>query len=206
MSTSVRISIAFHSGYGHTARQAAAVATGVDRVTGATAELLDVDRLDPELWAALAASDGIVFGAPTYMGSASAAFQAFAEASSPIWAEGGWRGKVAAGFTNSSGVNGDKLNALVGFSLLAAQHGMHWVNLGLPPGWLFTAAGSPEDLNRLGGFLGAMAQSPSDVGPDLAPSASDLRTAEHLGTRVAETARQLGAGRGAVEQQYGTAA
>lgn len=200
MSAPVRISVAFHSGYGHTARQAAAVAAGVDGVSGATAQLHDVSGLDPELWAALADADGIVFGAPTYMGSTSAVFQAFAEASSPVWAEGGWRGKVAAGFTNSSGVNGDKLNALVSLSLLAAQHGMHWVNLGLPPGWLFTANGSPEDLNRLGGFLGAMAQSPSDVGPDLAPSASDLRTAEHLGARVAETALQLAAGRGAVAQ------
>ena len=42
---------------------------------------------------------------------------------------------------------------------------MHWVNLGLPPGWLYTSTGSPDDLNRLGGFLGAMAQSPSDLGP-----------------------------------------
>jgi hypothetical protein len=40
-----------------------------------------------------------------------------------------------------------------------------------------------------------MAQSPSDLGPDLAPPESDLRTAEHLGRRVAETAVQLVHGR-----------
>jgi len=50
--------------------------------------------------------------------------------------------------------------------------------------------GSVEDLNRLGSFLGAMAQSNADQGPDAGPIASDLKTAEHLGKRVAlQTAR-----------------
>jgi NAD(P)H dehydrogenase (quinone) len=92
-------------------------------------------------------------------------------------------------------VNGDKLNTLTSMSLLAAQHGMHWVTLGLPPGWVCTSTGSADDLNRLGGFPGAMAQSPSDLGPDLAPSEADLRTAEHLGRRVARTAVELAFGR-----------
>lgn len=144
---------------------------------------------------ALARADAIVFGTPTYMGGPSAVFQAFAEASSAVWAEQGWQGKVAAGFTNSAGVNGDKLNTLTSMAVLAAQHGMHWVNLGLPPGWLYTSTGSPDDLNRLGGFLGAMAQSPSDLGPDAAPADADLRTAEHLGRRVALTTAHLVHGR-----------
>ncbi len=198
MNETVRIAITYTSGYGHTARQAAAVAVGVDNVPGAKADVHDISSLDDSLWEALDAADGIVFGSPTYMGSASATFQAFAEATSPVWAAGGWRGKVAAGFTNSSGVNGDKLNTLVSFSILAAQHGMHWINLGLAPGWLFTSGGSEEDLNRLGGFLGAMAQSPSDLGPELSPSASDLRTAGHLGSRVAQAALELAAGRRAL--------
>jgi len=190
-----RIAIAFHSGFGHTARQARAVAAGANSVPDARAALHDVGALDADLWTALAAADAIIFGAPTYMGSPSAAFQTFAEASSAVWAEQGWQGKVAAGFTNSAGVNGDKLNTLTSMAVLAAQHGMHWVNLGLPPGWLYTSTGSPEDLNRLGGFLGAMAQSPSDLGPDAAPPRADLRTAEHLGRRVALTTAHLVGGR-----------
>jgi NAD(P)H dehydrogenase (quinone) len=189
------IAIAYHSGYGHTARQARAVAAGADSVAGANAALHDVGSLHSGLWAALARADAIVFGAPTYMGSPSAVFQAFAEASAAVWAEQGWQGKVAAGFTNSAGVNGDKLNTLTSMAVLAAQHGMHWVNLGLPPGWLYTSTGSPDDLNRLGGFLGAMAQSPSDLGPDAAPAGADLRTAEHLGRRVALTTAHLVHGR-----------
>lgn len=135
------------------------------------------------------------FGSPTYMGNCSAEFHTVAEASSPVWAAGGWRGKVAAGFTNSAGVNGNKLNTLISFGLLAAQHKMHWINLGLAPGWLFTAAGSPEDLNRLGGFIGALGQSPSDADPETGPADSDLRTAEQLGRGFAETTLQLAAGR-----------
>jgi len=48
-----------------------------------------------------------------------------------------------------------------------------------------------NDLNRLGSFLGAMAQANSDQGADVAPIPSDLLTAEHLGERVANVTRQL---------------
>ena len=76
------IAIAYHSGYGHTARQARAVAAGADGVAGARVDLHDVATLDDGLWAALAGADAIIFGSPTYMGGPSAVFQAFAEASS----------------------------------------------------------------------------------------------------------------------------
>jgi multimeric flavodoxin WrbA len=198
MSQPITVAIAFHSGHGHTARQARAVAAGVTSVPGAQADLRDVTILDDDLWTALGRADAIVFGSPTYMGSQSSAFQTFAEASSRVWATLGWRDKVAAGFTNSAGVNGDKLNTLTSLALFAAQHGMHWVNVGLPPGWLYTSTGSADDLNRLGGFLGAMAQSPSDLGPEEAPRTSDLMTAENLGRRVALTAAHLAYGRRAL--------
>ncbi len=198
MPENVAVAVAFHSGYGHTARQARAVAAGAGSVPGAQAELCDVAVVNDQLWETLASADAIVFGTPTYMGSQSAVFQAFAEASAPIWMEQGWAGKLAAGFTNSAGVNGDKLNVLVSLSVFAAQHGMNWVSLGLPPGGEYSTTGTPEDLNRLGGFLGAMAQSPSDMGPGDSPSGADLRTAEHLGRRLAETALEQVAGRTAL--------
>jgi hypothetical protein len=46
-------------------------------------------------------------------------------------------------------------------------------------------------MNRLGSFLGAMAQSNADEGPDKGPIASDLKTAEHLGKRVATLAARF---------------
>ena len=86
MSDPISVAIAYHSGYGHTARQAAAVAAGADSVPTARAVLLDVTTLDGALWATLDAAEAIIFGSPTYMGGTSATFQAFAEASSAIWA------------------------------------------------------------------------------------------------------------------------
>ncbi|POH65892.1 NADPH-dependent FMN reductase [Cryobacterium zongtaii] len=188
---SIEVAVAYHSGYGHTERHAQAIVAGARQNPGSSASLFNVAELNDALWAGLSAADAIIFGAPTYMGSQSAVFQAFAEASASVWVVQGWKDKVAAGFTNSAGVNGDKLNTLTSLSLLAAQHGMHWVSLGLPPGWLYSSNGSIDDLNRLGGFLGAMAQSPSDASSAIAPPEADLRTAEYLGRRVAEVATRL---------------
>lgn len=180
-----RIAIAFHSGYGHTARQAEAVAAGASSVPGAVAELVPLDELTEDIWSRLAAADAIIFGAPTYMGSPSAVFKKFAEESVRAWADDlAWRDKIAAGFTNSKAMSGDKLNSLVDLAVFAAQHGMIWVGLDLYPGWAESTA-SIEDLNRLGSWLGAMAQSDADLSAEKAPPATDLRTAEALGARVA---------------------
>ena len=192
--TDVRVAIVFHSGYGHTERQARAVAEGARAVAGATVQLIAVEDAEAH-WDDLDAADAIIFGAPTYFGSASAAFKAFAEASVTVWADNlRWRDKLAAGFTNSKTMSGDKLNTLLSFVILAAQHGMQWVGLDLYPGW-HTTGSSPEELNRLGSWVGAMAQSNSDASPDDAPSASDLRTAAHLGRRVALAAQRWVRGR-----------
>jgi multimeric flavodoxin WrbA len=121
------------------------------------------------------------------MGGVSAPFKAFMDRSSKTWAGQQWKDKIAAGFTNSASQSGDKLNTLIQLAVFAAQHGMHWINLGLLPG-NNSSQGSPEDLNRLGSYLGAMAQSNSDAAPEIAPTSSDLRTAAHLGRRVAEVA------------------
>jgi multimeric flavodoxin WrbA len=119
------------------------------------------------------------------MGSPSAVFKAFAEASVKVWAADlGWRDKIAAGFTNSKAMSGDKLNSLVDMAVFAAQHGMIWVGLDLYPGWAESTA-SIEDLNRLGSWLGAMAQSDADLSAEKAPPETDLRTAAALGARVA---------------------
>jgi multimeric flavodoxin WrbA len=183
--TNARIAVAYHSGYGHTARQAEAVAAGAASVPGTTVDLVPIDDLTEDVWARLTAADGIVFGTPTYMGSPSWVFKKFAEESVRIWAADlAWRDKIAAGFTNSKAMSGDKLNSLVDLSVFAAQHGMIWVGLDIYPGWAESTA-SIEDLNRLGSWLGAMAQSDADLSAEKAPPATDLRTASALGARVA---------------------
>ncbi|GAA0326116.1 flavodoxin family protein [Streptomyces polychromogenes] len=189
------VSIAYHSGYGHTAVVAEAVRAGA-AAAGATVHVVKVDEITDAEWELLDASDAIVFGSPTYMGTASGAFHVFAEATSKRWFGDAWQDKVAAGFTNSASKSGDKLNTLQYFQMLASQHGMSWVNLGLKPGWN-SSTGSEFDLNRLGFSSGAAAQSNADEGPEAVHKA-DIATAEHLGRRVAEHTRVVVAGRAAL--------
>lgn len=193
--THPRIAIVYHSLYGHTARQAMAVHEGAASHAGTHALLFDIEEAQRR-WDDLVAADAIVFGAPTYMGGVSAAFKAFQDATShAVMAKGFlWQNKIAAGFTNSGARAGDKLATLIQLALFAAQHGMHWINLGLPPG-NNSAAGSESDLNRLGFWLGAGAQSNTDEGPDTAPPEADLATARHLGRRVAAATLQFVRGR-----------
>jgi NAD(P)H dehydrogenase (quinone) len=67
----MQVAIVYDSGFGHTAKQAQAVAEGVNRAPGAEAKLIAV--ADGKIsWETLEASDAIVFGSPTYNGSVSA--------------------------------------------------------------------------------------------------------------------------------------
>ncbi|MBR0560566.1 flavodoxin family protein [Neokomagataea anthophila] len=180
----MQIAILFDSGVGHTAKQAQAVAEGVSRVDGAQATLIPVaDGNIP--WATLEQSDAIIFGSPTYNGTVSARLKKVMEDSTGVaWVPQKWRNKIAAGFTNSGAMHGDKLNSLITMALFAAQHGMIWVGLDL-----FANIGD-DKMNRIGGWLGAMAQSNRES-PDLSPIKSDLDTAAHLGQRVAEVTLQF---------------
>ncbi|MBI2313711.1 MAG: flavodoxin family protein [Betaproteobacteria bacterium] len=187
-----KIAIVYHSGYGHTAEQAKAVHHGAASVNGVTAKLISVADVDNH-WNDLDQAEAIIFGAPTYMGSLSAPFKGFMDASSKVWFTQGWKDKLAAGFTNSGSQSGDKLNSLVQLMVFANQQSMIWVSLGLMPG-NNSSKGSANDLNRIGSYSGAMSQSNVDQGAE-AMLDSDLKTAEHLGRRVAEVARQFQAAR-----------
>ena len=181
------ISVVYHAGYGHTARQAEAVARGALTVPAVTINLIKVEDVGAH-WDNLASSEAIIFGAPTYMGSASAAFKSFMDASSKVFATQGWKDKLAAGFTHSASQSGDKLATLGQMAPFAAQHGMVWVSLGFLPG-NNSSTRSLTDLNR----LGAMAQSNADQSADQGLISSDLRTAEFLGGRVAQAAQRWNA-------------
>lgn len=186
------ICIVYHSGFGHTAKQAKAVSKGARAVDGAAVNEIPVEDLadaESAAWETLDAADAIIFGCPTYMGSPSAGLHQFMEATSERWMEQKWADKLAAGFTNSGSQNGDKQNTLVDIATFAAQHGMVWINLNLLPG-NNSSAGSPEDLNRLGSSLGAMAQSNVDESADVVPPEADLKTAQSLGERVARCAQR----------------
>ena len=183
-----RIIVAFHSGYGHTRRVAEALHAGAASVPGAQSSLLDVSEAGDAQWAELAAADAIVFGAPTYMGGPSAEFKKFADASAKVWFSQGWKDKVAGGFTCSLNMSGDKYATLMYFVTLAMQHGMVWVGTGMMPP---RQPGHPDEMNRLGSSIGAMAQA-DNVPPEQSPPAGDVESARGYGRRIAQKALLLG--------------
>ena len=189
------VAVVYHSGFGHTAVLARAVASGV-RSAGASAAEIPVDTMTDAHWRTLDHADAMVFGSPTYMGNVSSSFQAFAEKTGRRCINGTWQDKVAAAFTNSGAKSGDKVAALMSIAVFAAQHHMHWVNLGLGPGWN-SSAGSEHDLNRLGFWLGAGAATDVDADAEHVHPA-DVETCRYLGARVAEVTTQLIAGRAAL--------
>ncbi|WP_230370108.1 flavodoxin family protein [Paludibacterium denitrificans] len=136
----------------------------------------------------IGAADAIIYGSPTYMGGPARQFKKFADASSKAWFTQARKDKIAAGFTNSASVNGDKFATIEYFWTLSQQHGQIWVGTGLLPS--NTKAHGPADINWTAGFGGLLAVSPSDASPDEAPRDGDLATAKLFGQRLAEvTAR-----------------
>jgi NAD(P)H dehydrogenase (quinone) len=180
------IVIVYHSGYGHTKKVAEAVAASA----GAEIVTIDAEGNVPEsAWAALHAARMIVFGSPTYMGAASWQFKKFADASSKQWFTQDWKDKLAAGFTNSATMNGDKLSTLHYFITLSQQHSMLWVGSGMMPS--NAKAATRDDINYVGSFSGLMTVSPSDASPDEIP-AGDIATAKAFGERLKSVTAKRG--------------
>ncbi|KQU51847.1 NADPH-dependent FMN reductase [Bosea sp. Leaf344] len=185
-----KIAIVYHSGYGHTAKVAEHVQKGAAHA-GAKVDLIAIDaegNLPESAWATLKAADGIIFGSPTYMGMVSWQFKKFADASSKPWYTMDWKGKIAAGFTNSATLNGDKGSTIAYLALLAAQHKMLWTGTDMHPS--NNKAATRDSLNNLGGYQGLLVVSPSDASVDeMIPG--DLKTAEAFGANVAEIVKSV---------------
>jgi NAD(P)H dehydrogenase (quinone) len=176
-----KIEIVYFSGYGHTSKQAEALAEGA----GDAARLWQIpeDGVLPEhAWDALDAADAIIFGSPTYMGGPAWQFKRFADASSKRWMSQAWVNTFMGGFTNSASTNGDKGTTMLYLATLAAQHGGLWVSLGQMPANAMDS--TPEQTNWAGGSLGPLAISPSDSTPEQGPRAGDLDSARQYGKRV----------------------
>jgi NAD(P)H dehydrogenase (quinone) len=171
------IAIVYHSPYGHTAKVASCIAQGAEQA-GIAVHSMNIEQID---WEVLDQADAIVFGCPTYMGSITSGLKQFMEQSSKRWLARTWQGKLAAGFTNSGGLSGDKLAVLQQINLFAMQHGMLWSGLPMMP-----TGRSAQDLNRMSSFLGLMTQ--SDNAPvEVTPPTGDLNTAIWFGEYLALT-------------------
>ena len=185
------IAIVYFSGYGHTKKQAEAVEQGAQSTPDTKVEMLAIDKegnLSDTDWVTLAKADAIIFGSATYMGGPAWQFKKVADTSFKPWRTQEWKDKVAAGFTNSSSLNGDKFSTLAYLHTLAMQHGMIWIGAGLKPS--SKKESTRDDVNWLGGFSGLLAQSAVDATPEEGPSPGDLETARIFGKRVADYARK----------------
>ena len=191
MAEKSKIAVVYHSGYGHTEIIANAVGRGAEDA-GADAAIIKVGpdgTISDNGWQLLDDADAIIFGAPTYMGSASGPFKMFMDATSKPWFGQKWKDKLAGGFTISGSMSGDKLSTLQQFVVLAAQHSMVWVSQGVATaavGEVLHQRGENE-VNRLGSFIGVMAQA-ENLGPDVSPPKGDIKSAELYGARIANAA------------------
>src|SRR4051812_27485513 len=126
----IKIATVYFSGSGHTKIIAEHIVQGIKNES---AEGILMDALTPD-YELLNTCDAIIFGCPTYMGSVPAAFKKFMDDSSNIWYAQKWKNKIAAGFSDSAALSGDKLITLQQLSAFAFQHGMIWVGLELMAG------------------------------------------------------------------------
>jgi len=177
--------IVFHSGYGHTAKIAEAIAS----TSGAQLLAIDAEGNLPDGgWDTLNAAKLIVMGSPTYMGSVSWQFKKFADASSKAWFTQAWKDKLFAGFTNSASMNGDKHSTLHYLMTLAMQHSGLWVGTGMMPS--NSKAATRDDINYVASSAGLMTATPSDAGTD-EMVAGDIATAKKFGERLAATVARM---------------
>lgn len=190
-----KVAIVYHSGYGHTAALAEAVAAGVSRA-GGTATLVKLESAEQNFDAvldAVSAADAVIFGSPTYMGDVSVPMRAFMIASSKIWFTQGWKDKLAAGFTVGASFGGNKDNTLTAMWVLSMQHGMIWAGPGVPNAQINRNADAGANAaNRIGSALGVIAQA-ENAAPDVTPPAGDREFASLLGERIAKIAGKLSA-------------
>jgi NAD(P)H dehydrogenase (quinone) len=156
------VAIIYFSGSGHTHLMAEAIASGITQSPDIKTHLLRItgEQIEHGRWRSddfiqvLNQADAILFGSPTYMGGVASQFKAFADAASSIWAQQGWKDKLAGGFTHSAGLSGDKQGTLLYLAINAAQQGLIWVGAG--------EMTQPNGVNRLGSYLGVMGQSLPD--------------------------------------------
>lgn len=184
-----KIAIVYFSGYGHTAKLAEAVEAGAAAAQGASVKMFGIDSngdLPDGAIEELAGFDAIVYGSPTYMGGVAWQFKKFADATSKSWYVQAFKDKIAAGFTNSASVNGDKAATISWLMTFAMQHCQIWIGTGLLPS--NKKEHGPQHVNWTAGMSGLLAVSPSDASAEEAPRSGDLETARLFGRRIADYA------------------
>jgi multimeric flavodoxin WrbA len=179
------IVIVYDSKYGSNKELAEFAYNAIHEYKSIQPELIHVRDVNAN-WKKLSNASAILFGCPTFLGGVSAEFKKFMEASSIFFSDQKWKDKLASGFTCSGAANGDKLTTLIQIFIFASQHGMQWVSMGLGTAGNVMDEDNPENINRMGSWIGAMAQVKQNATSDQRVGLADRETTAHLARRMCE--------------------
>jgi NAD(P)H dehydrogenase (quinone) len=201
----MKVLIVYYSMYGHTYRMAQAVAEGVRRVEGVTAELRRVPETLPDAVLEgmgaiaaqkeqaqvpvctvdeLGAADAVIFGTPTRFGNMCGQMRQFLDSTGQLWLTGALVGKVGSVFTSSNTQHGGQESTILSFHITLLHQGM--VIVGLP--YTFKGQMFMDDISGCSPYG---ASTIAGAGGSRLPSANELSGARFQGEHVARIAKKL---------------
>ena len=139
------ILVLYYSVGGSVKRMADLIASGIERVPGATARLRTVPRVSTNIGTEKAIPDegapyaelrdleecaGLALGSPTRFGNMAAPLKHFLDGTSLLWQRGALAGKPACVFTSTASLHGGQETTLLSMMLPLFHHGM--LVMGLP--------------------------------------------------------------------------
>jgi len=139
------ILVLYYSVGGSVKRMAEFVASGIERVAGATARVRTVPRVTTNIGSEKAIPEegppyaelrdleecaGLALGSPTRFGNMAAPLKHFLDGTSLLWQRGALAGKPACVFTSTASLHGGQETTLVSMMLPLLHHGM--LVMGLP--------------------------------------------------------------------------
>jgi NAD(P)H dehydrogenase (quinone) len=139
------ILVLYYSVGGSVKRMAELVASGIERVPGASARLRTVPRVSTGIETQKAVPDsgppyaemrdleecaGLALGSPTRFGNMAAPLKHFLDGTALLWQRGALAGKPACVFTSTASLHGGQETTLVSMMLPLLHHGM--LVMGLP--------------------------------------------------------------------------
>ncbi len=203
----MKVSVIFHSMYGHIYRMAESIAAGAKEVKGAEVKLLQVkETLSGDIIAKMGATeakkafahipeatldnlseaDAVIFGTPTRYGNMSAQMKTFIDSTGQLWMKDVLVGKVASVFTSTGTQHGGQESTILSFHIPLFHLGFMLVGLPYSEKRLLNmneiTGGSPYGASTLAGLDGSRL-----------PSENELAMARYQGKYVADIARRLSA-------------
>ncbi len=141
----MEILVLYYSVGGSVKHMADLIASGIERVAGATARVRTVPRVSTNIGSEKAVPDegapyaelhdleqcaGLALGSPTRFGNMAAPLKHFLDGTSLLWQRGALAGKPACVFTSTASLHGGQETTLISMMLPLLHHGM--LVMGLP--------------------------------------------------------------------------